>query len=462
MPAALVWSLGLVASSRTGAQLSLRDAFREADRASFANRIAAGQSATQDAQALSALQGVLPTVRFDAGYLRTTDPIGVFGSTLRQRSITAANFDPQRLNYPPAVGNYQAGIVVEQPLINPDAWPGRKAAQLAARATHETEAWSRLSVRVDVVRAYYGATLAAERVSTLQSAARAAHAHVAQADAMLEQGLVTKSDALLAAVRADDMDAQLVEAQGAAVTARRQLAVILGRSDEELRTDLALPTQVPSTARIHAAVAADTAALSPQIRADVRAASDGLSAARREAAGARSALLPRVNGFARYDWNSASRFYGGDRVWTAGVMASWSPFSGAREIANIEVSAGRAVTAQAQADAALANARLDVEQTRTSLGVALAKLDIAERAVLQSTEAHRIVNRKYEGGLATIVELLDAQAVETQSAVALSQARWSAIVAAAERRRALGRDPATLASLEDAAPGAVHDGRPDR
>ncbi len=321
---------------------------------------------------------------------------------------------------------------------------------------------SRLSVRVDVVRAYYGAALAAERVATLQSAARAAHAHVGQADAMLEQGLVTKSDALLAAVRAGDVDAQLVEAQGAAVTAQRQLAVVLGRNDEELRMDLASPTQLPSTARIRASVAADTAPLSPQTRADVRAATDGLSAARREAVGARSALLPRVNGFARYDWNSASRFYGGDRVWTAGVMASWSPFSGAREIANIEASAGRVATAQAQADAALANARLDVEQARTSLGVALAKLDIAERAVLQSTEAHRIVSRKYEGGLATVVELLDAQAVETQSALALAQARWSAIVAAAERRRALGRDPATLVSLEDPTTGTVHDGGTSR
>ena len=40
-----------------------------------------------------------------------------------------------------------------------------------------------------------------------------------------------------------------------------------------------------------------------------------------------------------------------------------------------------------------------------------------------------------------MVELLDAQAAETQSALALSQARWGAIVAAAERRRALGLDP---------------------
>jgi outer membrane protein TolC len=462
MRAAAALTLGLFGAAHANAQLTLRDAFREADRAAYANRVAAGQSATQRAQTLAVLKGVLPHVRFEAGHVLTTDPIGAFGSTLRQRSITPANFDPQRLNYPTAVGNYQAGVVLEQPLINADAWTGRQAAQFAARATREGEEWMRVSTRVEVVRAYYGAVLATERVATLQAAARAARAHLAQAEAMLKQGLVTKSDALLAAVRAGDVDAQLAEAEGGAATSRRQLAVILGRNDGELPTDLASPAHLPSTSRIRAAVGADTAALPLQSRADVLAATDGSVAARRDVASARAGLLPRLNGFARYDWNSASHLYGGDHNWTVGVMASWSPFSGASEIANIEASAGRAATAEAQADAARANARLDVEQTRTALAVALTKLDIAERAVAQSGEAHRIVSRKYEGGLATVVELLDAQAVETQSALALSQARWSAIVAGAERRRALGGDPGILASLDASTTVAVDDAPADR
>ena len=109
----------------------------------------------------------------------------------------------------------------------------------------------------------------------------------------------------------------------------------------------------------------------------------------------------------------------------------------------------RSDAARAQADAAQANAQLELEQTRTALKVALARLSIAERAVAQSAEAHRIVGRKYEGGLAQVVELLDAQAVETQSALGFSQARWSTIVAAAERRRALGRDPGSLEALDE-------------
>ena len=442
-------------AARAEAQLSLGEALRQADRAAYGNRIATGEADAQAAQAMAPLKGILPSLRLETGYIRTTDPIGVFGSTLRQRTISQADFDPQRLNYPDPVGNYQAGIVVEQPLFNADAWSGRRAALRAAGASRAQEEWTRLSTRVDVVRAYYGAVLAAERATTLQSAARAAHAHVAQAEAMVRQGLVTKSDALLASVRAGDIDAQLAEADGAAATARRQLALLLGLEDGDLPPGLAAPSRLPSSDRIRAVVAADTAAMTPAPRADVRAASDGLAAARADALRARSAYLPRLNSFARYDWNSADQPYAGDHNWTVGIMASWSPFAGASTLSDVRATAGRAEAAQARAEAALATARLDAEQTRIALSVALTRLAIAERAAAQSVEAHRIVGRKYAGGLATVVELLDAQAVEIQSALGVSHARWAAIAAAADRRLALGRDPASLEALEDPAVAAL-------
>jgi outer membrane protein TolC len=454
--------VSLRAASSAGAQLTLRDAFSEADHAGYRNRIAGANAAAQRAQALTPLKGILPTVRVEAGYVRTTDPIGVFGTTLRQRAVTPGDFDPERLNYPSAAGNYLTGVMLEQPLVNADAWTGRRAALSAADAARATEEWTQLSTRVDVVRAYYGVVLAAERAAALRAGARAAHAHVAQAEAMVTQGLVTKSDALLASVRAGDVDAQLAEAEGAAVTARRQLAVLLGRGGGELPNDLVQAAHLPATERIRAEVAGDTALRESEARADVRAASQALAAARGDALRARAGLLPRLNGFARYDWNSPSKPYAGSGNWTVGLMASWSPFAGASELADVRATGSRAQAAHAQADAARASARLEIEQTRTALSVALTRLDIAEHAAAQSAEAHRIVSRKYAGGLAGVVELLDAQAAETQSALALSEARWRTIVAAAERRQALGLDPATLASLDDASAVAARDARPGR
>lgn len=115
-------------------QMPLRDALALAERDAYANRVAGGRLAAQRAAALLPYRGVLPTLRIEAGYLRTSDPIGTFSSTLRQRAITQEDFDPTRLNHPQPVGNYQAGIVLEQPLINADAWAGRRAAASAVDA----------------------------------------------------------------------------------------------------------------------------------------------------------------------------------------------------------------------------------------------------------------------------------------------------------------------------------------
>ncbi|HYD53337.1 MAG TPA: TolC family protein, partial [Gemmatimonadaceae bacterium] len=443
-PIRLLPALALCAAAVLPAQtLTLRDALARADGGAYANRIAAGTAAAQRGPATAALRGILPSLRFEGGYVRTDDPIGAFGTTLRQRTITQADFDPARLNRPAAIGNYQGGIVLEQPLVNADAWTGRMAAARGLDASRSSADWTRLGTRVDVIRAYYGVTLAREKAATLAAATRAAQAHQRQAEAMVRQGLATKSDALLAAVKAGELEAQQAEADADARTATRQLALVLGAGDGALP---ALPERLPTAEQVRAVVADDTTDLGAAVRADVRAATLGQQAARLDVRRARSLYLPRVNAFARYDWNATSRPYAGDRSWTAGIMASWSPFAGMSEIAELQATSGREDAATAMAEAARERAALEVEQSANALRAALARLAISERAVRQSAEAHRIVARKYEGGLATVTELLDAAAIETQSALGHSAARYAAIVAGAERRKALGRDPSGLAA----------------
>jgi outer membrane protein TolC len=114
---------------------------------------------------------------------------------------------------------------------------------------------------------------------------------------MVTQGLVTKSDALLASVRAGDVDAQLAAAEGAAATTRRQLAVLLGRDGADLSNFSLQATHLPPTERIRAEVAGDTVARVAEARADVVSATDALAAARGDALRAKAALLPRLNGF---------------------------------------------------------------------------------------------------------------------------------------------------------------------
>jgi len=429
-----------------GQLLRPEQALQRAEQAGYGNRLAAAQRRVQAGEALAPLRGILPTVRVEAGYLRTTDPLSAFGFQLRQRSITMAAFAPARLNDPAAIGNLNTGLVVEQPLLNADAWLGRAAAGSALAASEASEQWTRARTRVEVLHAYWSAVVAGERVRTLEAADAAARSHVRQAEALVEQGMATRSDALLAAVKAGEIEVRLAEARSAVALARKQLALVMGDPSD---TTFLLPDELPPAARVFAAarqVQADSGLAGS--REDVRAAEHARAAAEANRRRARSLYLPRVNGFGRLDWNNPDAPFAGQRSWTLGVLVAWSPFAGGSELAEIRSAAGRSSAARTMAEAARAQADLEVAQATDALAVALLRLEIAERSVAQAQEAHRIVGRKYAGGLATVTELFDAAATETMSELSQMNARYDALLAAAERRTAMGLDLSVLVDWE--------------
>lgn len=424
-------------------RLTLREALTRADAAAYGNRAARADAMAGSARALGALQGALPTLRAEGGWMETTDPLNAFGFLLRQRKVTPAAFDPAVLNDPAARTNWNGGVVAELPLFNVDAWSGRAAAKAGARAAGAQATWTANSIRAQVIGAYYGALVMVEMTRTLETAEAAANEHVRQASSMVEQGMVTRSDLLLAQVRAGELSAQLIGARAQTVLARRQLALLMGAPAE---TTLVLIDPLPDAVQIRA-LAAILGTEPAADRADVTAAEAAATAAQHDARRAFGRFIPRVNAFGRYDWNDPTTLFGGQRSWTLGVMASWTPFSGLAEVADVRGARAHAVAARAMAEAASAHADLELASRESDVSVTLARLVIAERGVDQGAEAHRLVERRYLGGLAAVTELLGAQAAETQARLGLTTARMNALTALAARELARGADPAAVAAF---------------
>ncbi len=430
-------------------QLSLADALGRAEQGAYANRIAAAQTRAEAARLAGTLRGILPSVRLEGGYVRTSEPLSAFGTLLRQRAVTPAAFEPSSLNYPAAINNVNSALVIEQPIFNPDALLGRRAAARGSAAARASEEWTRSGTQLAVVRAYFGAVLATEQVRTLLDAARAAAAHAGVAQSMHRNGLVTRSDALLASVRAGEVELQLVGARQAAELAHARLAVLLGMPPNSA---FMLPAHLPDTATIaRLAYSADSAPGVPE-RADIRAANLRVAAATADEQRATALFLPRVNSFGRLDWNAAGSPFGGSDSWTAGIMLSWPLISGGAVLAERQGANARRTAAAAEADALVAQQALERQEATNALVMARARMTISGRAVGQSAEAHRIVARRYEGGLASVVELFDAAAEETAVRLGFAEARYQAIVAMAEGRRAAGLGIEILTRLESTEP----------
>lgn len=428
------WWLALLLVGLTGPlagqQLSLAEALRRAEGSAWANRMADAQARAAAGQALAPYRGILPSLRLETGYIESTDPLAAFGFTLRQRAVTPAAFEPARLNDPSSTHNLGAGLVLEQPLLNADAWLGRRAAVRASAAAAASARWTRTTTALEVVRGYWGAVLAAAQVRTLVLADSAAQSHRRQAEALVQRGLATASDAMLARVKAGEIRARLLEARSQARLARLGLATLMGTPGD---TAFTLPEAVPGPSE----AAPDTTAAT---RGDVLAATAAREAAEADARRAALVYLPRLNGFGRLDWNTPDTPFGGRSSWTIGVMLTWSPFSGGSELSDLRASRARRDVARAAAEAAAARATLETQAAHEHLEVALARYRIAEEAVQQAGEAHRIVGRKYDGGLATVTELFDAAAAETATALARDAAASDALIAGAEVERAMGRE----------------------
>jgi outer membrane protein TolC len=256
--------------------LSLRDAVRLA---LSENKSLAASSAAVDAAGSridQARGGRFPKVNYSESWTVGNNPVYVFGSLLTQHQFTAENFNIATLNRPYALNNFQSLLTVDQPLY--DAGLTRtavKSASLARDVSAEEKRRAEMQVIGGVLRAYYGAALAAESLRTADQALRSAEADLKRAEDVRAAGMSTYADVLsirvhLAAVReqriqrAADLDvarAALNDVLGAPLDTRYILTTPLAALDLADMTLDGLEKQASTTrpeAR-HARLAADLA-----------------------------------------------------------------------------------------------------------------------------------------------------------------------------------------------------------
>ena len=428
----------LVALSGGAGAMDLREALETADRQGWGNRISSAREEQAAGQELSAWAGIVPSARAELGMSATDDPMGAFGSRLGQRRISMASFDPAALNDPEAVAGWNAALVAEIPLVNVDAWNGAGAAADAARARRAEARLERERTRAEVVKAWYSVGLSRQAVAAWDTALAVARSYLEQAASGVRNQTALRSDSLRAAVEADRIRAELSKARTGERLALRRLALLLGRDSLEAVEPADLPDSV-----LEGAV---EAAGSPEGAADVEQARWGREAARQGAAAARGAFLPRLNGIARLDWKARISPASEDPSWTVGLVASWS-VPGPASLGAARTAAGRAREAEAGEAALRARRSLELEAERSNLSDALARLSVLRGSLAQAAEAHRIVRRRWEEGLATAADRIEAGALETRIRLEAVSLRREIVGSLAEIRLLEGRDPAALASL---------------
>lgn len=413
--------------------LSLADAMALARARHPSSRAAAASEREAGAQVAAARAGFLPRVDFLQEWQRGNQPVFVFSTLLAQRQFDAGRFAIPLLNHPDAVGNLHSALTVAQTVFDGGA---NRLDVRRASIGRELAVASRTRVEQDLALA---AAQAYARVVELEAASVAASGAVDAAEADLtlakdrrDAGVVTEADVLAIDVHLARMRQQLVRTKGELQVARAQLNVAVGATVDDSMT-VSWPDDAPPPPTLDVmereALEGRPEGREARLGEDLASAQSGL---------ARAAYLPQVGVLGSYDLNGDAPA-GMVTSWGLGVQVRVNLFRGFADRARVDATAAARERAAAERERVTQLLRLDVRSAAARLEAARAGLVVGRAAVAQARESQRIVRDRYEGGLATVNDIVRAADAVLQAEYLTISARVDVVLQSLALDRARGR-----------------------
>ncbi|BBP03211.1 transporter [Sulfuriferula plumbiphila] len=389
----------------------------------------------------------LPRLTASVNATRTNDALNAFGIKLSQRNATFNDFGasqftgpaalgvaPDNLNHPGSVNNFNTRLEAQLPLYTGGLIEGNiEQAQAYIRAAQHGDVAARQQVIFNVLQAYQGVHSARAFVSVAKQAEAAAAAQVKTIDSLVKGGVVVKSDLLSAQVRLEDVRIQLLQARNAEAAALDQLHLLLGLPlSEPLDVGApVMPAAIPGSA---AALRALALADNPKLKA-MR---DQLGASQAGVKAAKAGLYPQVGLMARQDWNDSKIGFSASS-YTLGGSLSWTMFDGNVTRGAVDRASAKHAEQQARLVQAENGVALQVDDSRRKAEEAEFRLAARQLAVTSADAAANLVNKRYASGVATIAELLAAQAQQDKAHADVVAAQYDLAVQRASLKLAIGK-----------------------
>ncbi len=392
----------------------------------------------------------MPKVNLSMTGTYTNDALNAFGLKLGQRKATFGDFGfsqinptipfsdqlnvaPDDLNHPGNVGNVNTRIEVLMPVYNGGMVASYvRQARAFTKAAQEGDAHARQQLLKQVLQAYQGVHAARAYVKVGEQAQVASEEYVRITERLMQQGMAVKSDVLTAKVHLEDVKVQMAQARNAEATALDQLHLLMGKPlDEPLDVG---PTVMPRPLQ------GEMSELLAQARANhpaLKAMRNQLDGAAANVDVARAGLLPQFNVMLRQDWNDKDLGFDSASYTAAGVL-SWNAFDAGGTSAAVDRAQAARIELMARLHQAEEGVQFQLKEAARKAREAEDRVTARELAVEQAEEALRLVRKRYENGLATIVELLAAQTQQDKANADLVSARYEQVVQRAEYKRAAG------------------------
>jgi len=387
------------APPRAAGTLALREVTRMALRASPEDRVAVAQMARAEAESDAASAAYLP--RADVG-VRAAGQIERGNLLLRQETyVVHGGFAEAR-----------AGVRWQLHDFGRTAAIGAAADASRAAAQHGRDA-ARVAVVQRVAAAYFTVLFDEQVVVSRRTAVKQRGRFAAIAKGLVGQGVRPALDEARAKVNLEAAQHDLTVAETRLAIDRARLAVQIGLAPDRLPAlaSVSLPTNVDEEA-------ARAAASSERERPEVHQAGAEVEAEEHRVAASRAAYLPRVDLDAGGAYRLSRFDYADTLIPRADVSAGITvtvPLFDATLGARVDASRAEQAAAQGRDEAAHRRARLEGYEAAVSLRAARA-LELRARALESAAvTALAVTEGRYASGLATALEVVDAEESDAEA-----------------------------------------------
>jgi len=351
-----------------------------------------------------------PALSFEETLAASNAPTQTFMMKLDEARFSQDDFKINNLNHPSVWQDFKTTLSVQQPIYVPSLSPLSKIASKEAEKSELEFELARQNTAFQVFHLYLDVQKSEAQFKAAEKAVDEARENMRLATVRTAAGVGLRSDELRGRTHLSQVEQQLITASNNLVLAKLRLGITIGLPDNyQFDVTKELGNISPPASN------AESVNLALTTRADLKKSQVEIEKADSAVKLANSGYLPSLGAFASYQLNSKNVPFGADNdAWIAGISLKWKLFDGFRSGSERAKAIAERSAAQELLESRANDVRYQLKESYLRREETGKRLEVARYAVSDAEETVRLIGKRFENSLATMLELLDAQTALNQ------------------------------------------------
>ena len=336
---------------------------------------------------------------------------------------------------------WNTGFTASMPIINATLWKSIAISKDQILQALESSRASKLDLVNNVTKAYYSLLLAIASRDVIKQNYDIAQMNAEIYQKQFEQGTASEYDVLRSSVQVKSIEPELLQADIAIKQCQLQLKVLMGiDSSVEITPDTTIQQMQSDmfglTANLDKSIAGNTSLRALDIQTDL---------AKKNVTLKKFAWIPTLGISYNLNWNALSN---GNALKnqefnpysTVALALSIPIFSGGSKYYGVKQAEVQLKELEYQRENLVNSLNMQVELAIDNINKEVRQIATSEEGMKQAAKAHEIMQKSFEIGAASYLDLRDSELANTQAQLIYLQAIYNYLVSTSELDTLLGKD----------------------